>query len=300
MPRQASFAVLILLSLFSQLCFGEQPKVVSTAAMSGLRGSVKSVLTEGFTYGDKGEKSSGFSEISIYDRVGYETERDEYDSRGLRSQTSYTWNDGHLVKTETMNPFSKQKSVNLYNSEGVTETDTYDRNGVLTAKTANYSSVTREASTVSTRSVVGGGIATIERFEDGSLKESTVKPDGMNVIHAHYRASSQPPLSLPAADNTYGDWYQTSDASNRPLEFIEEPPTGEYRRWITRYDAAGREIETTTYNRSGELLDQTTFQYLHEDEQGNWLEQQIWDGTGSRPAKLYQVTHRTITYYANP
>ena len=78
MPRQASFAVLILLSLFSQLCFGEQPKVVSTAALSGLRGSVKSVLTEGFTYGDKGEKSSGFSEISIYDRVGYEKERDEY------------------------------------------------------------------------------------------------------------------------------------------------------------------------------------------------------------------------------
>jgi hypothetical protein len=302
MPRPASFATIVLLPLFSHFCFCEQPTVVSTAAMSGLRDSVKSVFTEGFTYGDNGEKRPGCSErYIIYDRTGYEMERYEYDSRGLRSQTVYTRSDGHLVKTETTNPFSKQKSVQLYNSEGaVTETDSYDSNGILTAKTANDSPVKKEKSTVSTTRATDGGISTIERFADGSFKEITVKPDGTTVVHAHYRASPQPPLLLPAGDNIYGDWYQTSDANNRLLEFVEEPPTGEYRRISIRYDTAGRQVETTTYDRPGKLLGETTFQYLHEDEHGNWLEQQIWTGTGSKPAKLYQVTHRTITYYANP
>jgi hypothetical protein len=171
MPRPASFAMIVLLPLFSQFCFGEQPTVVSTAATSGLRGSVKSVFTEGFTYGDNGEKRPGFSERSIYDRTGYETERYEYDSRDLRSQTVYTRSDGHLVKTETTNPFSKQKSVKVYNSEGaVAETDSYHSNGILTAKIANDSSVKKEKSTVSTTRATDGDISTIERFEDGSFK----------------------------------------------------------------------------------------------------------------------------------
>lgn len=50
MPRPASFAMIVLLPLFSHFCFCEQPTVVSTAAMSGLRDSVKSVFTEVFTY----------------------------------------------------------------------------------------------------------------------------------------------------------------------------------------------------------------------------------------------------------
>jgi gamma-glutamyl AIG2-like cyclotransferase len=293
--------MIVLLLLFSQFCFCERPTVVSTAAMSGLRGSVKSVFTEGFTYGDNDEMKPGLSVRSNYDRTGYETERYEYDSRGLRSQTVYTWRDGHLVKTEIMNPFSKQKSVRLYSlEEALTETDSYDSNGILTAKTADDSSVKKEKSTVSTTRATDRGISTIERFADGSFKESTVKPDGTRVVHAHYRASPQPPLFLPVAGNIYGEWYQTSNANNQTLEFVEGPPTGEYRRISTRYDTAGREVETTIYNRSGKLLGETTFHYLHEDEHGNWLEQQIWDGTESKPAKLYQVTHRTITYYANP
>jgi hypothetical protein len=51
MPRPASFAVIVLLRLFSQFSFCEQPTVANTAAMSGLRDSVKGVFTEGFTYG---------------------------------------------------------------------------------------------------------------------------------------------------------------------------------------------------------------------------------------------------------
>jgi hypothetical protein len=100
--------------------------------------------------------------------------------------------------------------------------------------------------------------------------------------------------------NIYGDWYQTSDANNRPLEFIEEPPTGEYRRISTCYDKGGREIETATYDRSGELLGETTFRYIEEDENGNWTEQQIWAKTNGNSAQLHQVTHRTLTYYGDP
>lgn len=280
---------------------GEQPAPGSTAAKSGLRGPVKSVLTESVIYGDNGEKKPGFSERFTYDLSGYETELYKYAFRGLRSHAVYTRNDGHPVKTETTNPFSKQKSVQLYNSDGfVTETDTYDGNGVLTAKTANDSSVRKATSTVSTTRATDGSISTIERFADGSFKESTVKPDGTTVVHAHYRASPQPPLFLPVGDNVYGDWYQTSDVNNRPLEFIEELPTGEYTRISTRYDKTGREIEHAAYDRSGKLTSETTFQYLQEDEHGNWLEQQIWGRTGSKPANLHQVTHRTITYYGNP
>lgn len=182
----------------------------------------------------------------------------------------------------------------------MTETDSYDSNGILTAKTANDSPVKKGKSTVSTTRARDGGISMIERFADGSFEESTVKPDGTRVVHAHYRASPQPPLFLPAGDDIYGDWYQTSDANNRLLEFVEEPPTGDYRKISTRHDTAGREVATTTYDWSGKLLGETTFQYLHEDEHGNWLEQQIWAATDSKPAKLYQVTYRTITYYANP
>jgi hypothetical protein len=102
-------------------------------------------------------------------------------------------------------------------------------------------------------------------------------------------------LFLPVGDNTYGDWYQTSDANNRPLEFIEEPPTGEYRRILTRYDKAGREIETATYDRSTKLLSGTTFQYLQKDENGNWSEQQIWAGTDTRSFFKLRIGRSPIT-----
>src|SRR5690242_8446043 len=92
MPRRVSFALVFLLRLFSQFCFGEQPAPGSTAVVSGLQGRVKSVLTEIFIYENNGEKRPVGSERSMYDRSGYETELYKYDSRGLRSHTVYTRN----------------------------------------------------------------------------------------------------------------------------------------------------------------------------------------------------------------
>ena len=268
--------------------------------MRGLHGAVQSVSSESFIFTDDGQKISAPAERSIFDRTGYETEFYEYDPRGvLLFHTVFTRNGSHLVKAEITNPASMQKSVRLYNSEGsVTETDTYDANGTLTGKTVNDPSVGKEKATVSTKRMTDGSISTIEQSADGSFKESIVKPDGTTVVHAHYRASGQQ-QSLPSGDNAYGDWFQTSDESNRPLEYIEEPPTGRYLRTASRYDKGGQVIETDTYDRSEKLLGQTTFRYLREDENGNWTEQEIWSKTSSDSAKLRQVIHRTITYYGN-
>jgi hypothetical protein len=293
--QRASFAWVSLLFLFSQFCFGQQPAPASTAAMRGLRGAVQSVSTGGFKYRDDGEEIPTTSERSVYDRTGFETDFYLYDPLGrLRFHTVYTRNGSHRVKAEINYP-SSQKSVQLYNSEGfVTETDTYNGNGALITKTiSDY--VQNEKPTISTKKAMDGSSSTIERFADDSFKETTVKPDGTTIIHAHYRASPPPLFWLPAGD-IYGDWYQTSDANNRPLEFIEDATGNNYRRYSTRYDKDGREVETATYDRFGKLLDETTFRYLQEDENGNWTEQQIW----SNAAKLDQVTHRTITYYGNP
>ncbi len=300
--RRRPFAFVFFVFLFSPFCFGQQPATGSTAGTRGLRGAVQSVSTENFICNADGKEIPAHSDRSVYDRTGYETQFDEYDSlHRLRSHSEYTWNGSRLLKAEITNPFSKQKSVQLYNSEGVvTETDSYDGNGVLSARIVNDSALQKEKPVVSTKRATDGSISTIERSADGSFKESTVKPDGTVVIHAHYRASPQPPLFLPVGDNVYDDWYQTSDANNRPLEFIEEPPTGEYRRFSSRYDKSGREIESATYDRFGKLLAETTFQYLQEDENGNWTEQEIWARTESNPARLHQVTYRTITYYGNP
>lgn len=75
---------------------------------------------------------------------------------------------------------------------------------------------------------------------------------------------------------------------------------GKYLRILSHYDKAGRETENDTYDRSGKLQGETTFQYPHGDEDGNWTEQQIWAKTDGKAAQLLQVTHRTISYYPNP
>ena len=284
MRRRASTAISFLLSLLPPFCSAEQPV---TAVMSGLRGPVQSVLTEIFIYNDNGERAPGACERAIYDRTGYETELYEFDSQlVLRRHTVYTRNGTHLVNTETTNPFSKQRFVQRFNSVGaLTQTDTYDSNGVLTTRTANGASVkTGRQSLLTTRST-DGSISTIEKFRDGSIKERTVKPDGTTVVHFHSRKL---------------DWRQVTDSDNRSLEYIEEPSKGNYLRISSRYDEAGRENETASYDRSGKLLDETTFQYPYEDKNGNWTEQQIWIKTNSNSAKCHQVTHRTITYYENP
>lgn len=288
MSWRASLAIVFFLFLFSPFCVSsEQPHPGSTAAIDGLRGPVRSVLIETFIYRDKGEKTPIKAERRIYDHAGYETEFYEYDSRGiLLRQTVCTRNGSHLVKTETINLVSKEKTLQIYNSDGaVTETDTYNSNGVLSAKIVNDASLNTEKPNVSIMRSTDGSISTIERFADGSSKERTVKPDGTTVVHFHSRA---------------GGWRQVTDANNRPLEYIEEPSTGEYRRMSTRYDNDGREVETATYDRSGKLLSETTFRYLNEDENRNWTEWQIWVKTNSISAKLYQVTRRTFTYFGNP
>ena len=285
MPRQPSFAVgLALLPLF---CFGTQPVPGSDAAWSGLCGPVHIVFTEIFTYNDNGERSSGPSERAIYDRTGYETELYKFDSRGvLRLHTVYTRNGKHLVKTETTSPVSKQKSVQIFNSAGaVTETDNYDSTGTLIAKIANRASDETEKWSTSTTESAGGSISTLERFRDGSFQERTVRADGTTVVHFH----------SPGVD-----WRQVTDSHNRSLDYIEEPSTGKYLRISSQYEKDGREHETDSYDRSGKLLKQTTFQYPHEDLNGNWTEMQIWVKSDGKTAQLFQITHRAITYYSDP
>jgi hypothetical protein len=287
MSRWASFAIGFLLALFPLFCFGKQPAPGSEAAMSGLRGPVQSVLTEIFIYRDSAERTPVMSERSIYDHTGYETELYKYDSRGvLRSHTVYTRDGTHLVKTETINPSSKDKSVQKFDSNSaVTESDTYDSNGVPTAQSSNNASAKTERSSVSRARSADGSASTFERFGDGSFKESTAKADGTTIAHFH-------------SPNV--DWRQVTDSYNRSLDYVEEPSGGKYLRISSRYDKAGRETENATYDRSGKLQGETTFQYPHEDKNGNWTEQQIWAETGSKAAQLLQVTHRTITYYRNP
>jgi hypothetical protein len=287
MSRWASFVIGFLLALFPLFCFGEQAAPGSEAATSGLRGPVQSVLTEIFIYRDNGEKTPVMSERSIYDHTGHETELYEYDSRGaLRSHTVYTRDGTHLVKTETTNPSSKQKSVQRFDSHGAaTESDTYDINGVLTAKSSDDASAKTEGSSVSRGRSSDGSASTFERFGDGSFKECTVKADGTTIVHFH-------------SPNV--DWRQVTDSYNRSLDYVEEPSGGKYLRISSRYDKAGRETENATYDRSGKLQGETTFQYPQEDKNGNWTEQQIWAKTDSKAAQLLQVTHRSITYYRNP
>ena len=285
MLRRAAFTIGSLLALFPLFCFGEQPVLGSEAAWSGLCGPVRIVVTGIFTYNDNGERTPGPSQRAIYDRNGYETELYEFDSRGrLRQHTVYTRNGGDLVKTETTSHVSTQKSVQIFNSAGaVTETDTYDSHGTLTAKSPNVAAVKTESGSLSTTKSTDGSISTLERFRDGSFKERTVKPDGTTVVHFHSPSE--------------GDWRQVMDSNNRSLDYIEEPSSGKYLRISSHYSKAGREEETDTYDRSGKLQSEVTFQYPEEDKNGNWTEQQIWAQNDGKAARLVQVTHRTITYY---
>jgi hypothetical protein len=304
MPDRLPCAMAILVLLFSHFCFGQQSANRGTAAMRGLRGPVRSVLTESFVYREDGEKAPALSERSVYDSEGYEMESYFYDAKGeLRSQTFYVRDGQHLVNMEVIiNPFSKQRLVQLLNSDGVLkETDTYDRNGILTAKTLNNSflnsryawSAQDVKATGSSTRVSDGGIVTTERYADNSFTERTLKPDGTTVVHSHYRAS-------PLEADIYGDWYQASNAENRLVEHIEDSRQG-YMRGLYRYDKAGREMQTTVYDRSSKLLSETSFKYAREDANGNWIEMQIWEWVPrtSNAAELRQLTHRTITYYAN-
>jgi len=267
---------------------------------------VYSVLTEMFVYRDKAEAVPSFSERIVYDPTGYEAESYRYDSRGaLRSQTIYTWGGEHLVKMEVVNPFSKQRFVSLFNSDGaVTETDTYDGNGVLTAKTPNAFSVKKEeTTTVLTVTNTDGTISTVERFADGSFNERTTKADGTTVLHMHHRRiETLAGIPLPPLNEkyygSYYDSYQTTDANNRPLESCSDSPQG-YSKTIYRYDGAGRETETATYDRLGTLVSQTTVKYPQEDTNGNWIEAQRWVQMGNKAAQLTQLSRRTITYYGN-
>jgi hypothetical protein len=288
MSRQASFAIGFVLALFPLFCCGEQPVPGSDAAMSGLYGRVHTVLTETFIYEGNGQKTRGVSEVAIYDRAGYETELYEYSrgglcSHGLCSHTVYARFAGRLVKAETTNLFSKQKSVELYNSDGfVIETDTYDSNGMLAAKTPNVASVKADRRSLSTTRKADGSISTVERFWNGSFKECTVKADGTTVIHFH---------------SSSVDWRQVTDSNNRSLDYIEEPSTGKYLRISSHYGKGERESETDRYDRPGKLVAVTIFQYPHEDRNGNWTEQQIWVKSDGKAAQLVQVTRRTIAYY---
>ena len=119
---------------------------------------------------------------------------------------------------------------------------------------------------------------------NGSVNERTVQPDCATVVHFHSRDV---------------DWRQTTDPANRPLEFIEDSPGG-YQRILSRYDKAGRLMETVTYDRSGKLRGEVSFKYRQEDASGNWTEEQVWEsGTDSKAPKLRQVARRTVTYYAD-
>jgi hypothetical protein len=133
---------------------------------------------------------------AVREEIGHETELYEYDSRAEpRWHSLYTRNGARVVKMETTN-FSKHKSV--------TETDTYDRNGVLTAKTANEASVKTEKASVSITRSADGSISIIERFADGSSRERTVNPNGTTVVHFHSRQV---------------DWREVTDANNRSFEY---------------------------------------------------------------------------------
>ena len=272
MPQRTSCALLFLWFLLAQLCFGQQSANVISAEMRGLRGAVHRMVEETFVYGDDGNKFPGVSRRFTYDRSGYEVESNLYGSRGvLRSQTLCM-----PINTEAM----------------PAENHMYDCTGARTATITNGSHG-NENPTVSTTKTPDGAITTIKRFSDGSFRERTVRPDGAVVTHAHHRESTA------TSANDSGDWYQTVDASNRPLEYIEDSPRG-YMKSLTGYDTAGRVTDDSTYDRSGKLLTQTRFKYRLEDAHGNWTEWQIWVSTaGSKEPKLHQVTRRTITYYGN-
>lgn len=287
MSRQTSVAIGFVLGLFPLFCSGAQPVPGSDAAVRGLCGPVHSVLTKILTYNENGVRTPGPSERVVYDRIGYEKEQYEFDSRGaFRRHTVYTRNGKYLAKTETTSPVSTEKSVQIFNSAGaVTETDTYDSNGILTAKTPNVAAVETESGSLSTTKGTDGNTSTLERFQDGSFKERTVKPDRMTVVHFH----------SPSVD-----WRQVTDSNNRSLDYIEDPSSGKYLRILSHYGKAGREKETDTYDRSGKLQSEISFQYPEEDKNGNWTEQQICAKSDGKSARLVQVTHRTITYYPDP
>jgi hypothetical protein len=272
MPQRTLGQLVIFSFLLVQLCTGKQLANVTTTEVRGLRGAVHTVLEKTFVYGDDGNKSPGVSRRFTYDRSGYEVESNLYDSRGaLRSQ--------RLCRP--INNETGAAGKHVYHCTGAgTTTITNDSQGHVKP-------------TVSTVKLPDGSVTTIESFPDGSFRERTVRPDGTVLTHAHFREPSA------ASANNYGDWYQTVDASNRPLEYIEDTRNG-YMRSLTRYDTAGRGGDIRNYDRSGKLLGQSTFKYLLDDAYGNWTEFQIWVlMAGEREAKLHQVTRRTITYYGN-
>lgn len=300
MALRSPLLVVFLSLLFSRFCCGQQTSAGNATNVTGLRGAVQSVSTETFLCRNNSDEIRVASERSFYNHAGDETDVYRYDRRGvLFSHTVFTRNASHLVKAETMHLPSMNTSVELYNADGfLIDVSTYDDHGTLIAKTVNDLSGQKEKPTASLKKATDGSISTIDRSADGSFKETTMKPDGTTVTHAHYRASAEPPLFLPLG-NSYGDWYQTSDANHRSLEFIEDAPTGEYLKISTEYDKSGRQLKSAAFDRSGKLLSETTFRYPQEDESGNWTEQQIWYKTNSNSEMCHQVTHRTITYYRN-
>jgi hypothetical protein len=89
------------------------------------------------------------------------------------------------------------------------------------------------------------------------------------------------------------DWRETKDPANRLLEFIEDS-TGGYQRIVSRYDEAGRLMETVDYDRSGKLRGKVRFKYAQEDTRENWTEEQVWEGgINSEAPKLSQVARPT-------
>jgi YD repeat-containing protein len=316
-----------------RFCFAQQPAKNNEATMAGLRGPVRSVLTENFNYQDNSQGKPAESALAIYDPEEFLLEEYRYEPDGsLRSHIKYTRKGWQVYRTETTSVVDSENRtfVQSFNSAGlVTGTETYDGSGSLISKTKNDFPSTSAGATVSTLQEANGegAVSTTETIDESTdpstgLSRQSASKDGKPYYDwLIQRDTSGKPVAdaLRFVDGSFNErevkpdgttlehkyWaptkthtYQTTDANNRVIEVINDAP-GDYTKTTYHYDGSGRRTEIANYDHSGKLLRKGITRY-QDDGNGNWIEQREynWDVTlGNKPPKLGLVNRRTITYY---
>lgn len=301
------------------------------AAAIGLKGPVRTVLTEYLRNEDGLSSKAIASAFEIYDQRGYQLEIFRYKPDGsLWVRTIISRKGDQIFKTETVGtaPFESYSVENSFDTKGrVIETVEFDGYGILKKKTIwkfedrPHSSTTRWTETnpdgtEKTGEAIettdpGTGVTRQVSTVDGEWKSDwLIQRDGSGVLpkdkivfpDGSYNEREEKSDGTTIEDkyhpSTKNHTYQKTDAQGHMIEVIEKSDAS-YIRCTYAFDARGRPIGQANYDASGKIVDKTTTEYL-DDSFGNWIEQRtfLWDTKSDFPKQKIDVTiFRTINYY---